>query len=530
MCRLSLPLFVLLLLFISLSYSAPIDLILGIRSLDGKAEGEVVQVPATLTNNQNCELDCVYTYENSGGSTEIGKAIRPSYTMEFIVNLKIPRCLGAEGCQFPIKADCQAHVPGTCPDTSYSAVKEIRITNVGQNVGTGGNTPFEPVNPLEPVSPLQPQQGCHCEDNRNCESFECKSCLDCGGSGSCYCEDNGVCETGKGECPECKDCAGGQRTFSADTFRVDLSEKNISGLAEDSRQTVKATLFNQGKCALACKYKIPGTEDQYQTITEGINPGSSSAFNIIFFVPVECREPCSISAHVICMDKQSNECPNPATHETDVSFDLYDIKPVDKTIGYIVLALLSAGTIYILFNVVKFLKKKFGTEKEPAPEQGTRKLSAIMFTDMKGFSREMGTDEEATLKKLWRYEKAMKAIIKEHGGRVVKTIGDAIMGDFDSAVQSVRAAMAIQDLLKKEDIKIRIGIHLGDVIHKAGDVFGDGVNIASRIESICEPGEIYISEDVYNQVRGKIKGNFESLGRKPLKNIDVPPRVYRIRG
>ena len=103
------------------------------------------------------------------------------------------------------------------------------------------------------------------------------------------------------------------------------------------------------------------------------------------------------------------------------------------------------------------------------------------------------------------------------------------MGDFDSAVQAVKAAMAIQDLLKREDIKIRIGIHLGDVIHKGGDVFGDGVNIASRIESICEPGEIYISEDVYNQVKGKIRGDFQSLGRKPLKNIDVPPRVYSVK-
>jgi adenylate cyclase len=140
----------------------------------------------------------------------------------------------------------------------------------------------------------------------------------------------------------------------------------------------------------------------------------------------------------------------------------------------------------------------------------------------------MGKDEEKTLKKVLRYEKAMKSIIKDYQGRVVKTVGDSIMGDFDSAVNAAKCAIEIQDLLRKEDIKIRIGIHLGDVVHRAGDVFGDGVNIASRIEAICEPGEIYISEDMYNQVRGKIPVQFESLGSKKLKNIEKPPKVYKI--
>jgi len=183
--------------------------------------------------------------------------------------------------------------------------------------------------------------------------------------------------------------------------------------------------------------------------------------------------------------------------------------------------------IFGFYRLIKYLFFRKG--KEEKEEEGKRRLSAIMFTDMKGFSREMGKDEELTLKKLWRYEKAMKSIIKENDGRIVKTIGDAIMGDFDSAVNASKAAISIQNLLKKEDIKIRIGIHIGDVIHKAGDVFGDGVNIASRIESICEPGEIYISEDVYNQVKGKINARFENLGNKPLKNIESPPKVFRIR-
>ena len=200
-------------------------------------------------------------------------------------------------------------------------------------------------------------------------------------------------------------------------------------------------------------------------------------------------------------------------------------------IAFIVIIALALFILIIFgfYKLIKFLffrKEKSESEKEGKEE---RKLSAIMFTDMKGYSKEMNEDEEKTLKKAWRYERAMKSIIKEHNGRIVKTIGDAIMGDFSSAVNAVRAAMEIQSLLKKEDIKIRIGLHLGDVVHKGGDLFGDGVNIASRIESICEPGEIYISEDIYSQVKGKIKAGFENLGNRPLKNIDSPPRVYKVK-
>jgi len=196
-----------------------------------------------------------------------------------------------------------------------------------------------------------------------------------------------------------------------------------------------------------------------------------------------------------------------------------------------VFALVIALLLLIFKGLWKWIRFLFPSKKaieEEQDEDRKRKLSAIMFTDMKGYSAEMGKDEEKTLKKAWRYEKALRSIIKDHHGRVVKTIGDAIMGDFDSAVNAVRSAAAIQDFLKKEDIMIRIGIHLGDVVHKAGDIFGEGVNIASRLESICEPGSIYISEDVYNQVKGKVKVNFESLGSKPLKNIESPPKVYRI--
>jgi len=210
----------------------------------------------------------------------------------------------------------------------------------------------------------------------------------------------------------------------------------------------------------------------------------------------------------------------------------FNASNVGTFIGLVLVIIIAVALALLLifgfYKLIRFLFFRHG-KKEPAEEEGKRKLSAIMFTDMKGYSAEMGINEEQTLKKLWRYEKAMKEVIKEHEGRVVKTIGDAIMGDFNSAVNAVKAALEIQNLLKKEDIKIRIGIHLGDVIHKGGDIFGDGVNIASRIESICEPGHIFISEDVYNQVKGKIHAGFENLGNRPLKNIESPPKVYKLK-
>ena len=313
-------------------------------------------------------------------------------------------------------------------------------------------------------------------------------------------------------------------------FRVELSEENITGLTTETKQTTKVTIFNEGEVALWCSYNIQGVDE---TLTAGLSPGSSSGVNIKFTVPEDCREPCAIPVHVSCYNRDTGEL----VGETDVSFDLYGIQ-VESTFTrlsrlFILLLILGifVGFIFGIWKVVGNLTKKgvAAGEKVVDQEPGKRKLSAIMFTDMKGYSKEMGADEEKTLKKVWRYEKAMRQVIKEHEGRVVKTIGDAIMGDFDSAVNAVRAAVEIQQLLAKEEIKIRIGIQLGDVIHKGGDIFGDGVNIASRIESICEPGKIYISEDVYNQVRDKIKADFENLGVKPLKNIDRPPKVFRIK-
>ncbi|VVB73375.1 Adenylate and Guanylate cyclase catalytic domain protein [uncultured archaeon] len=412
----------------------------------------------------------MYTRDTFTG--KIGDNIAPGATLRFNFEIHVPQCPGVN-CAVPVTATCRERVSEGCPGNVYNDTKDFGLTGVKKSNVTGTGLPQPNGNGT--AQPLQ-------QNARGTPS------------------------------------AGqvGVRTFSG----------NISDVIVGGKYTMKATLNNDWDRTIKCSYKVRGTNYEEEPVTEGLNPGAKTDFNIVFFVPEGCTEPCSVTAHVTCYDKTAEI----AAYETDVSFDLIGIiDQWQQMLGFAILAAMVVAIIAALYFAYRFIAGKAEGSHEEKDEGGRRKLSAIIFTDMKGYSREMGQDEEATLKKLWRYEKAMKQIIKEHEGHVVKTIGDAIMGDFDSAVQAVRAAMAIQDLLRKEDIKIRIGIHLGDVIHKGGDVFGDGVNIASRIESICEPGEIYISEDVYNQVKGKIHGDFQSLGRKPLKNIDVPPRVYRVK-
>jgi len=335
-------------------------------------------------------------------------------------------------------------------------------------------------------------------------------------------------------------------------FVVGTEKNSIDGIADGEHVLIPAKIENTGQCSMECFYMLGA--NQKQEITRSLSPGEKFSFTINFQVHSCGKVVCDGIVDFKCRDIADGKNCMENEHTFQLVFQLTNIQPSDYTgkaplenqsqssgfnsdnvgtfIGLVFVILISVVLFILIifgfYKLIKFLFFKKGKEKE-GEEKSVRRLSAIMFTDMKGFSSEMNRDEEKTLKKLWRYEKAMKQIIKEHDGRIVKTIGDAIMGDFDSAVNAVKSAMSIQNLLKKEDIKIRIGIHLGDVIHKGGDVFGDGVNIASRIESISEPGEIYISEDVYNQVKGKINAGFENLGKRPLKNIDSPPRVFKIK-
>src|SRR5882672_10271840 len=171
------------------------------------------------------------------------------------------------------------------------------------------------------------------------------------------------------------------------------------------------------------------------------------------------------------------------------------------------------------------------------PVRVERRLSAILAADVAGYSRLMHKDEEATHAKLTAFlADSVTPAIAEHGGRIVKNVGDGFLAEFPSAVEAVRAAMQFQTCIKDltigeaDDrcIAFRVGVNIGDIIVEAHDIFGDGVNIAARLESIAEPGGICISSSVYDQVRGKVGVEFADLGEQNLKNIDDPVRAYAV--
>ena len=167
-----------------------------------------------------------------------------------------------------------------------------------------------------------------------------------------------------------------------------------------------------------------------------------------------------------------------------------------------------------------------------------RRLSAIFAGDVAGYSRLMGADEEGTLARLNAHRREfLEPKIAEHRGRIVKRTGDGILIEFASAVDAVRCAVETQRGMLERNanvspdrrIELRIGIHVGDIIIEEGDIFGDGVNIAARLEGIAQPSGVCISDDTYRQVRGKLDATFEDGGEQLLKNIDHPVRVYWMR-
>ncbi|MDB5556310.1 MAG: cyaJ [Rhizobium sp.] len=166
-----------------------------------------------------------------------------------------------------------------------------------------------------------------------------------------------------------------------------------------------------------------------------------------------------------------------------------------------------------------------------------RKLTTIMSADVQDYSRLMGADEEGTLATLKRYRDSMSAVIGLHGGRVVNTWGDGLIAEFPSVVEALRAAIDIQNDIAGRNqphpaerrMQFRIGINLGDVIEQDNDIYGDGVNIAARLQGQAEPGGIVISNTVYDQVRNKVAVAFDFLGPLSVKNIDEAVPSYAVR-
>src|ERR1700722_18088481 len=165
-----------------------------------------------------------------------------------------------------------------------------------------------------------------------------------------------------------------------------------------------------------------------------------------------------------------------------------------------------------------------------------RKLTAILCADVHGYSRLMGQDDEATLRTLTSHRKIIGAQIEGHHGRFVSAAGDSVLAEFASVMEAVNCAVAIQTGLKAENagvapdrrMEFRIGVNLGDVMVEGEQIYGDGVNVATRLESLAEPGGIYISGTVYDQVRDRLALSCEDRGDQAVKNIARPVHIWRV--
>src|SRR5213595_471564 len=165
-----------------------------------------------------------------------------------------------------------------------------------------------------------------------------------------------------------------------------------------------------------------------------------------------------------------------------------------------------------------------------------RQLAAIMFTDMVDYSALAQRDETLALELLEEHRQIARSLFPRFNGTEIKTIGDAFLVEFHSALEAAQCAIEIQRTLAKRNhdvgadrrIEVRIGIHIGDVVHRGGDVYGDGVNIASRIEPLAGPGGICVSMDVDRQIRNALEARFEKFGSAELKNIKLPMELFRI--
>src|ERR1044071_1987379 len=168
----------------------------------------------------------------------------------------------------------------------------------------------------------------------------------------------------------------------------------------------------------------------------------------------------------------------------------------------------------------------------------TRKLVAVFAADVEGYSRLMGADEVGTLRGLTERRAILDRLIGEHRGRIANTAGDSVLAEFGSAVDAVQCAVDAQAALSDATagldpdrrISLRIGVHVGDVMVRAGDLFGDGVNIAARLQTLAKPGGVCVSGVTYDHVRKVLTVAFTDLGAQQVKNIEEPVRAYAVTG
>ncbi|MDX2144197.1 MAG: adenylate/guanylate cyclase domain-containing protein [Rhodospirillaceae bacterium] len=200
------------------------------------------------------------------------------------------------------------------------------------------------------------------------------------------------------------------------------------------------------------------------------------------------------------------------------------------------------GPLLRMINPLRLIDKLRSSDADlEASEQASdkdpkRQLTAIMFTDIVGYSKQMGANEAAMVKKLAIHNEIMRGQIVRNRGTVIKTIGDAFMVRFRSAESAVQCAMDCQKAIgeynksktAEDQFHIRIGVHMGEVIHTTNDVFCEGVNIAARIEPKCDPDGVTVSDVVANAARNKVPAHFHSIGRHPMKNIANPPELFKV--
>jgi len=169
-------------------------------------------------------------------------------------------------------------------------------------------------------------------------------------------------------------------------------------------------------------------------------------------------------------------------------------------------------------------------------DQFKRKLTTIFSADVAGYSRLMGEDEAATVKTLEQYKQVMSELIRQHRGRVIDSPGDNLLAEFTSVVDAVQCAVATQkeiqarnaELPESRRMQFRIGVNLGDVIEEESRIYGDGVNIAARLESLADPGGICVSKTAFDQIETKLPFGYQFLGEQPVKNIAKPVGAYKV--